>query len=249
MQGRQEAVLETLRRVQRFLDDNGAMLDVVNQSGARKRLDQTVTQIGSHAVAQVGGRRAAEGETAKQRALRLALRSDHMRPIAVIASQKLREQPEFKLLRMPQWNVRGARLTAAAHDMANAAEKYTELFVEEGLPTDFVAGLRSATDQLDQSIDVRGQSRGQRAGATVGLQAETKRARALIQVLDSLVRPKLGTNDELLREWSVASHILRQRTPSATPGNATSATGTPSTTPTAAAPSSATAPVAGAVGA
>src|SRR5437867_2726323 len=73
MQGRQEAVLESLRRIQRFLEDNGAMLDAVNQSGARKRLDQTVTQIGSHAVAQVAGRRAAEGETAKQRTLRLAL--------------------------------------------------------------------------------------------------------------------------------------------------------------------------------
>jgi len=243
MQGRQEVVLGTLRQIQRFLDDNGALLDVVNQSGARKRLDQTVTQIGSHAVAQVGGRRAAQGETAKQRALRLALRNDHMRPIAVIAGQKLREQPEFKLLRMPPWNVRGAGFTAAARDMANAAEKFTELFVEEGLPSDFVAGLRSATDQLDQSIDVRGQSRGQRAGATVGLQAETKRARALIRVLDSLVRPKLGVNDELLREWAVASHVQRARTPSATPADATSTSATSSTTPPPATPSSSAVPV------
>src|SRR5689334_14739509 len=86
----QELVLETLRRIQRFLDDNDALLGVVNQSSARKRLDETVAQIGSHAVAQVAGRRIAEGETAKQRTLRLALRSDHMRPVAVIAGQKLR---------------------------------------------------------------------------------------------------------------------------------------------------------------
>src|SRR5205814_1144015 len=155
-----------------------------------------------------------------QRALRLALRSDHMRSIAVIAGQKLREQPEFKLLRLPRWSIRGPGLTAAARDMADAAEKYTELFVHEGLPTDFVAQLRAATDRLDQSIDVRGQSRGQRAGATEGLKAETKRARGLIRVLDSLVRPKLGTNDELLREWQVMSHIRRGRTPAtATPGS------------------------------
>lgn len=245
MQGRQELVLETLRGIQRFLDDNGAMLDVVNQSGARKRLDETVSQIGSHAVAQVGGRRAAVGETAKQQALRLALRNDHMRPIAVIAGQKLREQPEFKSLRMPPWNLRGAGLTAAARDMANAAEQYTDLFVAEGLPTDFVAGLRSATDSLDQSIDVRGRSRGQRAGATTGLKAETKRARGLIKVLDSLVRPKLGTNDELLREWAVAIHIQRQRTPTATASNPTSAAATGSSTPTPSttpAPSTAPAP-------
>ena len=56
MQGRQEVVLGTLRQIQRFLEDNGALLDVVNQSGARKRLDQTVTQIGSHAVPGARGR-------------------------------------------------------------------------------------------------------------------------------------------------------------------------------------------------
>jgi hypothetical protein len=234
----QELILEALRRIQRFLDDNDATLGAVNQSSARKRLDDTVTQIGSHAVAQVAGRRGSEGETAKQRALRESLRKDHMRPVAVIAGQNLREQPEFKLLRMPPWNVRGARLTAAANDMANAAEKFTDLFVQEGLPSDFVVQLRTAANELDQSIDARGQSRGVRAGATEGLKAESKRARGLIRVLDSLVRPKLGTNDELLRQWQVASHVQRARTTqSTTPAAGTSTTpapvATPSATPTA----------------
>jgi hypothetical protein len=248
----QEAVLETLRGIQRFLDDNDATLGSVNQAAARQRLDEAVTQIASHAVAQVAGRRGAEGETAKQRALRLALRSDHMRPIALIAAQKLREQPEFRLLRMPPWSVRGAGLSAAAHDMANAAEKYTDLFVHEGVPTDFVAQLRTAADQLDQSVDVRGQSRSLRAGATEGLKAEAKRSRALIKVLDSLVRPKLGTNDELLRQWQVTSHVRRGRqaastttggntpTPAAPTTPAVSTTPGASTTP--AAPTTAAAP-------
>ena len=225
----QELVLETLRRIQRFLDDNVASLDGVNESSARKRLDETVTQMGSHAITQVAGRRTAQGETAKQRALRLALRNDHMRPIAVIAEQKLREQPEFTLLRLPSWNARGPRLTAAARDMANAAAKYTDLFTQEGLPSDFVAQLRTSADQMDASIDVRGQSRGVRAGATSGLKSETKRARGLIKVLDSVVRPKLGTNDELLRQWQVACHIQRARSkPNATSTSAT-ATQAPAT--------------------
>jgi hypothetical protein len=231
MHVQQEAVHETLRRIQRFLEDNGLTLAAVNESAARQRLDEMAAQIAAHAVAQVAGRRASEGETAKQRALRLALRSDHMRPIAVIARQQLREQPEFKLLRMPPWNIRGPGLTAAAQDMANAAEKYTDLFVHEGLPVDFAAQLRAAAAELDQSVDVRGQSRGQRAGATEGLKAVAKRARALIRVLDSQVRPKLGTNDELLREWQVAKHIRRGRTPvSATSAAGASATAVPTAT-------------------
>ena len=239
----QELVLEALRRIQRFMDDNDALLGSVNQSSARKRLDDIVAQIGTHAVAQVAGRRTAEGETAKQQRLRLALRNDHMRPVAVIAGEKLREQPEFKLLRMPTWNVKGPRLTAAARDMANAAAKYTDLFVQGGLPADFATQLSAAADELDQSIDVRGQSRGVRVGATVGLKTGTKTARGVISVLDSQVRPKLGANEELLRQWLFACHIPRTRTPKTAPAAAggtspTAATSpAPSSTPAAAAPS------------
>jgi hypothetical protein len=237
----QELILETLRRIQIFLETYTALLGTVNQSAARERLDATVTQMTSHAVDQVAGRRSAVGETAKQRSFRMALRNNNMQPIAKVAGLKLREQPEFKDLRMPPWNVKGARLTAAATDMANAAEKYTDLFLKEGLPTDFVAQLRTATTQLDQSIDVRGKSRGQQVGATSGLKAQASQARALISVIDAIVRPQLGTNDQLLREWEFASHIERPRTASAkastsTPAGSTStpaSTTTPSTVTTA----------------
>src|SRR5689334_4926382 len=162
MRSRQGFVLETLRRIQCFLDDNASMFFALNQSGARRRLDEVVALIMEHAVAQVGGRRASVGETARQGQLRLELRSDHMRPVALIASEKLREQPEFKLLRLPPWNYRGTRLTSAARDMANAAEKEVDLFVQEGLRPEFVTELRAAADRLEESITARGQSRGQR---------------------------------------------------------------------------------------
>jgi hypothetical protein len=167
-----------------------------------------------------------------------------MRPVAVIAGQKLREQPEFKLLRLPPWDLKGPPLTTTARDMANAAEKYTDMFVQEGLPSDFVTQLRTAADLLDQSVDARGKGQGQRAGATKGLMAETKRARAIIQLLDSLVRPKLGTSDDLLREWQVVSHIRRTPSPQSatatdgtTPAAASTATPTSTATPAAATPS------------
>ena len=217
MLGRTEVVFETLRQMQCFFDDNETTLGALNQSGARKRLDETVAQLTAHAVAQIGGRRVSIGETAKQGQLRLELRFDHMRPIALIASQKLREQPEFTLLRLPSRKARGLRLTAAARDMANAAEQYTDLFVEEGLAPDFVAELRAAADRLDQSIDARGQGRGARAGATEGLKVATARARVLIRLFDSLLRPKLATNDALRREWQAARHIQRLRTTPSAP--------------------------------
>lgn len=248
MQGRQGAVLESVQRIQRFLEDNTALFDAVNQSDARKRLDSAVALIGAHAVAQVGGSRTSQGETARQHQLRLALRNDHMRPIAVIASQKLREKPEFTKLTLPPFRVLGPSLTAAARDMANAAEPYTDLFTKEGLAPDFVAQLRAAADALEQSLITRGQSQGQRAGATTGLQAETTRARALIRQLDALVRPRLGANEQLVRQWEVASHIRRARTsqsatpPSTTPASGTTPTSAPTSAPAAVASNAAPAP-------
>lgn len=214
----EEAVLETLRRIQRFLDDKGDLLAVVNQSGARKRLDQISEQMAAHAVAQLGWRRTARGETQRQRALRTTLRYDLMQPIAIVAGQHLREKQEFKLLRLPRWKARGAELIAAARGMATAAEKHMDLFVEEGLAPDFADRVRATADRVEESIGTRAQGWGQQAGATAGLKADTKRARARIRLLDSMVRPALGTNDPLLREWQVAKHIQRARTPvSATP--------------------------------
>ena len=245
MKSREEAVLETLQAMQRFLDDNTALLGAVNSSGARKTLDDIATQLATHAVDQVGGHRTSQAETAKQRQLRLALRSDQMRPIAEIARQKLREQPEFTKLSLPPIQFKGARLIVAARDMANAAEKYTDVFTQAGLATDFVAQFRAATDQLAQSLGERQASQGQRAGATTGLQAQTTQARKAIRVIDSLVRPKLGTNEQLLREWGVASHIRRVRKPvSKTSTGQTAAATTPTATPSTAVPATTPPPTA-----
>jgi hypothetical protein len=227
----QVVVFETLRRMQVFVDDYEETLGEVSHSGARKRLDETAERMAAHMVAQVAGRRISQGETARLHALRQTLRNDQMLPVALIAGQHLSEQPEFKLLRVPSWRVRGAGIIPIARDMANAAEKYMELFVEEGLSPNFVAELRTATDRFEESILARGQAKIQEAGATEGLKVETKRARGRIAVLDSLIRPKLALNAQLLREWEFAKHIQRTRKPRNAPAPSTPDTLTATTLP------------------
>jgi hypothetical protein len=211
MRLRQGAVLEMLRRVQAFLDKL-ATLGWLPESLARQRLDEVVERIAAHALEQLAGQRISQGETEKQRRLRHSLRHYYMRPIAVIAREHLREKPEFALLRLPPWNLRGVGLSAVARDMANTADIHIDLFVEGGLSREFVAELRAVADQLEASFVARGHAQAQRAGATQGLKAETTRAHALIQVIDSQLRPKLRVNDQLLREWEVAKHVQRVRT-------------------------------------
>ena len=103
MNHQQSHVLETLRQVQVFLDDNAAVVGPTIAS-SRKSLDDVVTQLSAHATAQESGNIASRGETARQHMLRSSLRQNHMRPIAEVAKQKLRDVPEFHALTMPPSN-------------------------------------------------------------------------------------------------------------------------------------------------
>jgi hypothetical protein len=220
MQNRQGTVLETLRRAQRFLDDHTALLEAVNTSTARQKLDAVVSQLATHATEQGGGARESKGETAKQRRLRLTLRADHMRPIAAIAEENLPKSPELKALGMPKARLRGAALSADARAMADAAIPFAATFIEHGLPSSFIEDLRDAAQALDRSIDLRNRSRDRRAGATQGLVAAEKHGRRMLVLINSLVQPRLRANDRLLGEWN-ALRRLRRRAASTPPSDGT----------------------------
>ena len=212
MRSRQGAVLETLRRAQTFLGANKALLEPVIKSTGES-LDDVLARLAQHAVSQDGGARAGRGETAKQRALRATLRFTHMRPIAEIAKLKLRDVPEFHALTMPPFNATAPRLIAAAGAMADGAKPHTEVFVGSGLPADFVEKLLAASEAVSQSLAGRDSHQGKRSGATAGLIAEEKRGRVVLKVLDSLVTPLLGSDDQRLAEWKAAKQVRRKTGP------------------------------------
>ena len=222
MKAREGSVLETLRRVRNFMDANGALLEEVNASGARKELDQSVAQLTAHAIDQDAGRLGSKGETAKKQVLVDLLRETHMRAIAAVARARLRDVPEFEHLRLPKSNVSTPRLVAAAGAMAEAAEKHAQVFVEVGLPADFKDRLLAAAAAVTASVDGGAKNRGRRVGATAGLKAEERGGRQLIKVLDCLVVPVLGKNDERLAEWRSLKKVSARTGPAG--GSATRTT-------------------------
>lgn len=108
-----------------------------------------------------------------------------------------------------------------AGGMADAATKHAAVFIERGLPQDFIAQLTTAADALNQSLDTRAKSRGRSAGATTARSALTTQAREVIRELDVIVVPKLVRDDRLLGEWRTAKRIHRRS------GRATGATPVP----------------------
>ena len=88
-------MLESLRSVEHFLDENADKLASVVNTGARQRLTAAIADLSTHASEQTGSNLAAQGATQKKEALRLALLRDHMAPIARIAAADIPNLPEL----------------------------------------------------------------------------------------------------------------------------------------------------------
>jgi hypothetical protein len=194
--------LQSLRGVQAFLDEHAEKLPGLKESGARKRLDALIEEMGAHAAAQTGSVLASKGATQKQYALRVALLEDHMAPIARIAAADLPDTPELAPLRMPQGRLTTEALAKAADGMLETAQPHSAVFIAAGLEQDFIERFRGAVAALLGSLDVRTASRSKRRGATRGMKETVRAARRNVRVLDAFVRRSLRGNAVLLERWA-----------------------------------------------
>ncbi len=210
MNSQQERIYNTGRRIQAFLIANDAVLGTINKSGTRADLDAVVPALGESGGRQAAGRVNAIGETANQRALRLALQLNHMQPIASVARAKLRTVPNFQAMTMPRPHTRIVSVLAHAHGMAEAAQPYAQVFIDAGLSQDFIARLTAAADAVKTSIDTRAAARGQRSSATGTLKDLETRARLTFKALNDIVVPILSADvahSGLLAEWKKARRV------------------------------------------
>lgn len=209
MQTAQGNMLQSLRSVQAFLEENAAKLTSVVNSGARQRLDDAIAELATHVSDQSGSHLASQGATQKQRVLRAALLRDHMGPVSRIARADLPQTPEIEPLRMPRGRPTVERLAAAAYGMAKAAMAHAPVFIAAGLPADFVAQLEAAADALVLSLNERSQSQGKRSGATKGLATRLAAGRRIVNVLDAFVQSALKNDPTLLANWNKVQRVQR----------------------------------------
>jgi hypothetical protein len=133
-----------------------------------------------------------------------------MAAITQVAKIALPNVPEISELAVSTQHLSGQALVAAAHGMADAAEKYASILTQYGLPDDFVAQLRSAADAVTQLGIGRNQASTDVKAATASMRAQESRVRRLLKLLNALVVPRLGTDPELLTKWQTARAIEHQ---------------------------------------
>jgi len=239
MKARQSTLLEAARNVQAFLDANTAVIGPTI-TAARQNLDDAVNQLTAMAVTQQTSKTSSKGATTLQAKLRVNLRNNFMRPVATVAGLFAPDVPEIDALRMPKKQVSSAALVAAAQAMADAASKYSDTFIKNGLPDDFVTQLRTAADGVTAAITGRQTHVATTAGATSGLSQQESRLRRLLRLINALVVPKLGTDAVLLSQWQVARAIDNSKPITPTTTSASSGGFTVSSTPPASASSGTT---------
>jgi hypothetical protein len=246
MQGVQQSRLDALRRVKAFLDENATALGNVNKSTSRAALDAVLASLEARAAVQDGATSQAASATQHKEDVREDLRLHHMQPIAAIARATLAHTPFISKLRLPRQNLKDSGLISAGTAMADVAAQYSDVFIAEQLPADFLAQLRTAVDTLKEAVVSRDSFQRSVTQATQGVDDEMLRASNVVKVLNSLVVKQLKGHGDLLAGWRRAKHpkakpgvprgtVRGGTTPGTTPTPSITATATAAAAPTAAA--------------
>ena len=201
----------TGRRVQGFLDANAAIVGLAVPPSVRAELDDSVGQLTTYSVEQETTDGSAQSHTAIQEEYRKDLFVRFVRPIARITKRVLVSisADQRNALVMTADETRLPSVVTKVTALADAAEQYQQVFVSNGMPSDFIAQLRAAIVQLTTSIDTRDRHLGRRSGATAALAAADRNFKQLLAQIDSVLLPVLRGNPSLLAEWTAVKHIPR----------------------------------------
>ena len=202
MNAKQQKVVQRFTQVQNFLDANNALIDPASVAPQRQVLAGVIAQIGTYAQQQQSkGVETVQAHTVAS--LRDSLRDSQMRPIATIALAKLPITPNLRsAFALPPAKTNALTLITMGQTMAQAAEPYAQVFVQNGLKSTFVDDLTAAITALHNAVTAADNSKVTSKGATSGIEEQLAAGKQAVKLLDSIVRPALSNSKTLLAQWS-----------------------------------------------
>lgn len=229
---------ESSQRTATFMVANKAILGPLDTSPAGQQLTDAIARTGDLSAQQAVAERTLAGHGAVQKQLATIVREEHMGPVAKFSRGKLRGAPGYSALTKSGSNVRGTALVTAATAMATAAQPYLPDLVAAQFPPDTLDQLTAAATTLATAIADRTNAKQARIRLTAALQAEVRRAREAVAMLDPIITKKLAGQPGLLAEWRSAKRIPRSSTTTFAPATTpvTSTNSSPATAAASAAP-------------
>ena len=213
MKGRQASVYRAVRRTRAFFAQHPNLFGD-ELAAARRTLDGVERELALLPRRQNSSSIQAKGMTAKIESLDRSLRADRIQPILDIAALSAVEQ--LRALRMPLQRCTPLAMQTAVTAIADTVRPHTAIFTDFALPADFLEGMLAAATAIVQTTDTRTQHVSARVGSTQGLRAAEVRAVTILGVLNSLVRPRISSNAQLLSQWDSCRRIEKKPGPAAT---------------------------------
>ena len=208
--------LATFQSVQEFLTQH-PLADAPALLGAQaQELAAVIDGLTASAVDQESGRRFQRVHVQSQRTLREELYMKHMRPISLIAREVFGVTGMDRAFRLPNTRKVSQTVLNAARAMAEAAANNREVFLQHGLPADFVDQLRGAIDTLAQSRTAKATSLRRQVTATASTDGLAKRGRKAVRLLDAILVPRFANEPEVLAAWRIAKKVRPATAPVST---------------------------------
>jgi hypothetical protein len=207
-------VLSWARRVRDFIVGYDIKSDLAELTALRQELDEVLTQLTADAAAQESITKQSRVQTTEVRRLRNVLRDGHLKPIVRMSrTMKLEINGSEITFVLPPFAVNSERLAAAADAMATALTVLGPQFVAKGFASNFVEQLRNTTKALRDAIDQRAAHFARRTGTTAVMQERETQVVNLVRVIDTLVRPVIKNNQDLLVAWDTLMSLPRAPKP------------------------------------
>jgi hypothetical protein len=198
----QTQVLQWARRVRDFLIGHDVKSDLAELTTLRQELDDTLGQLTADAAAQEAVTKQSRVQTTEIRRLRKTLRDTHLKPIVRMSrTMELEINGSAITFVLPKPTVNSERLAAAGDAMVTALNVVGPQFTARGFASNFVEPLSTATKALRDAIDQRAAQFARRTGTTAAMVGHESRCIQLVRVIDTLVRPVIQTDPELLATW------------------------------------------------
>jgi hypothetical protein len=195
-------VLQWGRRVRDFLVEHDLKSELAELPAIRQELDDALGQLTANAAAQEAITKQSRVQTTEILRLRTSLRDSHLKPIVRMSrTMKLEINGSGITFVLPKPTVNNERLAAAGDAMVTALKTFGPEFVARGFASNFVEQLSNATKALRDAIDHRSAQVARRNGTTAALERDGTRMVQLVRVIDTLVRPVIQSDQELLATW------------------------------------------------
>jgi len=209
MKSHQTRALQAFRRVEAWFAEHPQVLAAAGSSAAAlsnlvdalKQIVVRMTAWATQQASQSGQATLAAKDEAEQRH---ELRSLHMKAIVKVAGALRGKVPGMGVFKMPDRSLSSDTLFHAAEAFHTTAAVYKDVFVEHGLPADFLDQLEAATTALGASVDARGVARSRVTGASNGLVSDLALGRQLLAMIDASLAHVLKTDSPMLASWRQA---------------------------------------------